>query len=244
MGGGLIAKLVIILIHSPLTGHLTWSLVAEKLRNRGFQVLLPNLREEIEDTPPYWKQHVAVVAHTVQSIAPGQTFILVAHSGAGVLLPAIRETMNLPIAAYIFVDAIIPEDGKSRLDLFEPNEAAKEFRASAVDGFLPTWSEEDLLEVIPDAELRRRFVAELRPLPLTVYEEPIPVFAGWPDAPCAYLKLSSIYQSQAGQARRAGWPVLELEALHFHMLVDPAAVTGALLELLTKMDVPRTESKE
>ncbi len=31
---------------------------------------------------------------------------------------------------------------------------------------------------------------------------------------------------------QASWAYRELEAGHFHMLVDPAAVTNALLELL------------
>src|SRR5207249_3404078 len=102
--------------------------------------------------------------------------VLVGHSGAGALLPAIREALGRPVFAYVFVDAGIPQDGMSRLDQFSSQEEAEQFRQAAVDGLLPTWTEDDLAHLIPDAETRRRFVSELRPLPLAVYEEPIPVF--------------------------------------------------------------------
>ena len=70
---------------------------------------------------------------------------------------------------------------------------------------------------------------ELKPLPLAVYEELIPVFEGWPDAPCAYLKFTPTYEDFAKQARREGWQCAEMTGEHFHMLVDPAGVAAALL---------------
>ncbi len=94
------------------------------------------------------------------------------------------------------------------------------------------WNAEDWRAVIPDDRLRQRMVAELRPRPLAFFQEPIPGFAHGPDAPCAYLQFSAPYARAAWHARRASWAYRELEAGHFHMLVDPAAVTNALLELL------------
>ena len=42
-----------VLIHSPLVGPLTWSLVAEDLRRRGIDALVPTLHDD--DTGlPYW----------------------------------------------------------------------------------------------------------------------------------------------------------------------------------------------
>src|SRR5206468_1317091 len=116
--------------------------------------------------------------------------ILVGQSGAGVLRPSIRQALGSPVSAYLFVDASIPRDGASRLDLFASREEAAQFRQAAVEGLLPTWTEADLRGVIPDNTLRQRFVSELRPLPLAIYEEPIPVFKGWPDAPCGYLRFA------------------------------------------------------
>ena len=230
-------KNMFVLIHSPLVGPLTWALVADELRHRDIEVVVPSLYD-VEDTgAPYWKQHAAAVIRALEPISADRPLILVGHSGAGPLLPAIRQMIPHHVAAYIFADAGIPANGASRLDLFESPEAANQFRQAAPDGLLPIWSDEDLREVIPDAGLRRRFVAELRPLPLAVYEEPIPVFDGWPDAPCGYLLFSPVYATLAARARRDGWAYRELDAGHFHMLVDPKAVANALVELVEQMDI-------
>ena len=90
--------------------------------------------------------------------------------------------------------------------------------------------DEDLRAVIPDAVLRAGVLAELHPQPLAFRQEPIPVFAGWPDAPCAYIKFSRGFQSPAEQARQRGWGTYEFDGGHFHMLVDPSAVANALVD--------------
>ena len=90
-------------------------------------------------------------------------------------------------------------------------------------------------EVIPDEPLRRQMIAELRPRGLSFFSEPIPVFDGWPDAPCGYIRFSAAYEKPAAQARQAGWQTYQLEAGHFHMLVDPKAVTDLIVRFADKI---------
>ena len=230
-----------VLIHSPLVGPATWRLVAEELRRRGEEVLVPTLSDD-EAAAPYWQQHADSVARALEATPAERPLILVGHSGAGPLLPAIRQRSTRPVAAYLFVDAGIPQDGASRLDLFawESREWAEEFRQALAEGArFPTWTEEQLRGIIPDAELRRELVAELRPRAFPFFEEPIPLFQGWPDAPCAYLQFSSTYALYADYARQQGWPIRELEAGHFHMLVEPETVTDILVELVGETRDPR-----
>jgi hypothetical protein len=172
--------------------------------------------------------------------------LLVGHSGAGPLLPAVRQAIARPAAGYIFVDAGWPVDGKSRLNLFEDAQAVEQFRQGARDGLLPPWNDEDLREVIPHAAIRRQFAGELRPLPLAVYEEALPVFPGWPDAPCAYLRFGDnpAYDEAFNRVRQAGGPVQRLAGQHFHMLVNPREVTGALLNLAALMGIKIQEKRE
>jgi hypothetical protein len=99
-------------------------------------------------------------------------------------------------------------------------------------GSFPNWNDEMLCPLIPDPELRRGMLAELHPRPLAFFEDPLPVFLGWPDAACYYLQLSSAYDVPAAQARQKGWASSEIKAGHFHMLVEPVAVTDAILQLL------------
>jgi len=99
------------------------------------------------------------------------------------------------------------------------------------------WRDEALLRAIgiEDAYLRRQFIAEVPDVPLAVYEEPLSVPAGWPDAPCGYLRFSAPYASEAQQAAALVWPVQTLEGGHLHMLANPAAVADALLGLAREM---------
>lgn len=222
---------VFALIHSPVVGPFTWELVAEALRRRGFEVLVPDLRDSEESGEPFWKQHAESAAGSLRDVPDDQPLILVGHSGAGALLPAIRQALGRPVAAYLFVDARIHVQERNRLDTFDEPGRSK-FRAFLESGGrFPTWTDEMLSQDLPDPALRERVIRELRPRALAYWIEPIPVFAEWPDAPCAYLWFSPSYEAAATRARRAGWPLREMRAGHFHLLVDPEDVADALLEL-------------
>jgi alpha-beta hydrolase superfamily lysophospholipase len=228
---------VFVLVHSPLVGPLTWGPVAAELRRRGYAVVVPVLRAGETADPPYWRQHVAAVVRALDGEDRARPLVLVGHSGGGVLLPAIAAAAGRPVAAYLFVDADLPHDGRSRLSRFADPADAAAFRAAATGGLIPTWTEDDLAGVIPDPDRRRAFVSELRPLPLAVYDEPIPVPASWPDAPGGYLQFSLPYDAAAAEVRALGWPLVAMPRGHFQMLVDPFAVADALLDLLARLGV-------
>jgi hypothetical protein len=223
-----------VLVHSPHVGPMTWKLVADELRDRGMGVVTPGLPQDGADPGPHWRTQANAIVSAVDASGLEGPPILVGHDGAGPLLPAVRMSLGRAVRGYIFVNSKLPRDGASRLDLLGDQRAVALFRAAASDRLLLTWSYEELRSLIPDDSIRRRFVKELAPISLPVYEEPLPVFDDWPDAPCAYLRLSSVYARPAEDARRANWPTAELEADHYHMLVDPAAVAEALLELVAR----------
>ena len=228
---------VFVLIHSPLVGPTTWRPMSDEMRRRKLDVVVPALESVEGVNVPYWRQHAEGVMKALENVPRARPLILVAHSGGGMLLPAVRQVTGRPVAAYVFVDAMIPEDMKSRLDLFGSKEAATRFRQGAKNGYLPTWTDEDLREEIPDDALRRRFVSELRPLPLAVYEESIPVFSGWPDAPCGYVQFTPTYDIGKKRAETSGWAYARMDGGHFHMLVDPQAVTTVLITIVERMGV-------
>jgi hypothetical protein len=220
------------LIHSPLVGPLTWQLVRHEMEKRGIEVNVPVLVERPNSTGPYWQQHAESFAKSLNLIPKNRHIVLVAHSGAGPLLPAIRQLLMHSIAANVFVDAGIPRDRSSRMDLMKLQDQpwAEGFHQELLQGErFPTWNEDDLREVISDDELRHKMVTEIKPRSLAFFTEPIPVFKGWPDVPCAYIKFSGSYDWDLKQARQAGWLARELNAGHFHMLVDPIAVTDLIV---------------
>lgn len=232
----------LVLIHSPIVGPVTWSLVRNELQLKGAKAIVPELAYDIAPKGPFWELHARSVARALESILENEELILIAHSGAGMLLPAVRQISSRPVAGYIFVDADIPEDGVSRLELLrrELPQAAEGVRQVLSAGeMLPAWSDAELQEVIPDPELRQRILADLRPHALAFMEEPIPVFEGWPQVPCGYLsfKRTGSYQGSIERAKRECWAYAELDGAHFHMLVDATGVAEVLLRLAERLQV-------
>jgi pimeloyl-ACP methyl ester carboxylesterase len=170
----------------------------------------------------------------------GQPLVLVGHSGAGALLPALGAALARPIAGYVFVDAGIHTDGLSRLEMMVAEDApfADRLRAHLeAGGRYPEWTDEQLREAIPDDTRRAAVLAELQPRGLDFFSEPIPVPAAWPDAPCVYLQFSPAYDVPAAKARELGWPVHEIEGGHFLMLIDPETVADAILDLVEPVSI-------
>jgi hypothetical protein len=121
-----------VLVHSPLVGPFTWSLVADELGTRGVSAALPTLPED--QRAPYWRRHAEAVAAQVADA--GGPLVLVGH--------------------YVLVDGdlpLAPGTGGSRVD---PLRAASPALADeleallAAGGSFPAWGDEDLLEEIPD----------------------------------------------------------------------------------------------
>jgi hypothetical protein len=224
---------IYVLMHSPLVGPMTWKLVANEILQRGRQVIVPILTDKPDSEKPYWEQHAESVSQSLASLPKETPITLVAHSGAGPLLPAIRESLPNPVNAYLFVDAGLPRNNATRLDLMksEDSDWAKEFQEYLEGGgYFPNWSSNDLQEIIPDKSLRAQMVAEIHPRGLDFFTEPIPVFEGWPDALCVYILFSEPYKSAAMEARKSGWLTYEMEAGHFHMLVDAKAITDLIID--------------
>lgn len=202
------------------------------MERRDIPVLVPSLTDN--GRAPYWKQHTESVAKALIETPPETRVILVAHSGAGPLLPAIRTVSPRAVSGYIFVDAGLPKSGASRLKLLEAENSdyAREFEKELWTGaHFPTWSAQDLSEIIPDALTCQTLANDLQPRVLDFFQESLPPFENFPDAPAAYLQFSGPYDHAAHEAQTRGWTFRRINAGHFHMLVDPIAVTDALLEL-------------
>ncbi len=232
-----------LLVHSPLVGSFTWSLVADELLRRGYQVVVPDLHERFDDQLTYCQQHANAAARAVNA-APIEPVTLVAHSGAGALLPAIRELTERAVEAYLFVDAGLPTNGESWLDMVgrEAPKFAEQMSADlSVGARWPQWSDEDLRDILPDDDVRRALLAELHPQPLEYFSQVIPVFDGWPNAPCGYLQFSAPYDSAFARSQQFGWRARKLGAGHFHMLVEPQVVASELLNLLNDMGVSEAQ---
>jgi pimeloyl-ACP methyl ester carboxylesterase len=220
---------IFLLLHAPPSAPVSWQPVADALRSRGYPVVVPDLTRVADDGPPYWPRYGAAAGQALMPLPDDLSVVVVAHSGAGFFVPLLRQATGAAIPFYVFADAVVPEDGVIP-------DADGYMRSRSRDGWIPPFTEAELRSTGLPADAARALHAELRPLPLAVYEEPVPVFPGWPDAPRAYLRFTrtwpQAYQRYVDHARRESWPYAELNGGHFHMLVDPEAVAEAILTLV------------
>jgi hypothetical protein len=162
--------------------------------------------------------------------------VLVAHSGAGALVPAVADRLGSPAASAIFVDAILPHPGRSWFDT-APEDLCRSLRSGAQDGLLPAWHEwwppGALEHLVPDGDLRMRLIDELEPIPAAYFEATAP--AGEAPGRSAYLKLSDAYEDEARLANRQGWPLVRLPLDHLALFTQPAVVARAMTGLAERL---------
>ncbi|MFI7011861.1 alpha/beta hydrolase [Streptomyces sp. NPDC050145] len=214
-------------------GPSTWRPVAERLAAAGHPVRLPSLLHVADGAPPFWPAVVEAVREDLRRLPAGSPVVLVGHSNAGLFLPAIRAGLDHPVAGSVFVDAALP--ARSGPTPVAPPELLRFLRPLAVEGRLPRWTdwwdEADVAPMLPDPVTRRTVVEEQPRLPLSYYEQEIPVPAGWDDHPCAYLLFGPPYSEQEAEARARGWRTARLTGEHLHQLVDPDATARIIIEL-------------
>jgi hypothetical protein len=232
----------LVLLHSPLVGVESWGAVPEALRRGGVAAVVA-VRVDGDDEAPYARRYVERAAARVLGaiLEPAPPPVLVGHSGAGPLLPAVGAALRAggrPAGGYLFCDAGLPRAGASRLHLLAEEDAAMAagFRAELeAGGRFPGWTDRDLEPLVPDPAARATLLASLRPRGLDFFTEPLPGAAAWPDAPCGYLHLSGAYDTWLERAEGLGWPSSHLPAGHFHALVDPDGLAGVMLALLARI---------
>jgi hypothetical protein len=228
-----VSRLRFVLLHSPLLGPLTWRAVAAALREGGAVAETPAWTPLSEIDGDFYD---VLAAEMAAKIADGDAApLLVAHSGAGALTPALAA--RLPrIAGVIFVDAILPHPGRSWFDT-APQSLRDTLRQGVVGGVLPPWSDwwppGALERLVPDAATRDALIGELEPIPAAYFEAPAPAAAL--SAPAAYLKLSEAYEDEARLANRQGWPLVRLPLHHLAPLTEPAAVARSLEGLAARL---------
>lgn len=230
-----------VLLHSLLLGPRTWTPVAARLAALGAQTVVPSLIDVVNvDDPPFWPRVSATINESLSHLPQGQPIVLVAHSNAGLLVPAIVQAVRRPVVGCLFVDARLPpRDGST--PAASPERLAY-LRTKVTRGRLPQWTtwwdEEEVATLFPDPQTRRAVSAEQPRLPISYYEQQIPVPAGWDHRPCGYLLFAPPYDRMAQESRERGWDVAEVPGGHLHQLVDPDAVTARIAAMTAAWGSP------
>ena len=216
------------LLHSPVVGPTTWRWVSEELRGMGHEAVI--LVISPSSTLGGWQEVVEEVAAQVTGVDDA---IFVAHSGAGPLLPTIVDGSKVRGSSLVFVDAGVPAIAADTPMM--PEAFLKQLSAIATDGLLPPWSEwfgpGVMASLIPDSNQRDLIEFELPRIPLSYFYGSVPPVLKWPADRNGYVLLSDGYLDDAEEARRRGWPVVELLGEHLDLITKAPEVALAIVEV-------------
>ena len=128
-----------VLVHGGFHGGWCYARVAELLRARGHRVFTPTLtglgeRSHLLHVGVTCAMHIQDVANVVKWERLDNA-ILCGHSYGGVIVTGVADRMPERVASLVYLDAAVPENGKSTLDLLtQPERDALENFAVERDG--------------------------------------------------------------------------------------------------------------
>ncbi len=233
----------LVLVHGAWQSNGTWDLLAPVLEKRGHRVITPVLSGLGTDrsrlSPEITlQQHVEDVL--VELSKSQDRVIVVGHSYAGMIISGVAEKNPTQVRRLVFLDAFIPEDGQSALDLLPP-EIGAHFRGVARDhgdgwrlpggeGQLDLWG-------LKPGKARDFVRARLCDFSLHCFQEPPPLPANRKAIiPATFIaSVAEDYPARpffapfAAKARAFGWEVAQLNTGHDSHVERPGEVADILL---------------
>jgi pimeloyl-ACP methyl ester carboxylesterase len=233
-----------VLVHGAWQSAGTWDLLRPLLERHGHGVITPVLSglgtDQNRLSPDITlRQHVEDVS--VELSRSADAVVLVGHSYAGMIISGVVEINPARVRRLVFLDAFIPDDGQSVLDLL-PSEIGTYFRSVARDhgdswrlpggeGQLDLWG-------LKPGEARDFVRARLCDFSLRCFEEPLRLPANRKaSTPSTFVSsVAEEYPSRpffapfSAKARALGWEVAELDTGHDCHVERPEEVANILLK--------------
>ncbi len=114
-----------VLVHGAWGGSYAWTPLAERLRARGHRVFTPSLtglgeRSHLFSGAINLSTHIEDVCNTIRCEQLDR-FVLAGHSYGGMVVTGVAERCAERIAALVYIDAFLPENGKCLWDYTPDN---------------------------------------------------------------------------------------------------------------------------
>lgn len=232
-----------VLVHGAWQSTGTWDLLTPLLEKHGHRVIAPILTglgtDQSRLSPEITlRRHIEDVSLELSKISG--PVILVGHSYAGMIISGVAQTSHANIQRLVFLDAFVPENGQSALDLLPPeigtyfrdlaHEHGDGWRLPGGEGQLDLWglkqgAARDFVRTRLCDFTLRCFEEPLLPLPAN-REAGLPatfvscVAEGYPAKP--------FFAPFAVKARASGWEVVELDTGHDCHVERPDEVANIL----------------
>jgi pimeloyl-ACP methyl ester carboxylesterase len=226
-----------VLVHGAWQGNWVWERVAHALRAQGHRVFTPSLtglgeRAHLASREVDLNTHIADVLGVIEHHEL-DNIVLCGHSYGGMVAGGAADRVAPKIASLVYLDAFVPEAGKSLWDFLPPDAGAAQ-KNSAKDGWrIPRISAAEFRVQGADdiARLDRRAVDQ----PIATMDQKSTVTGAWKSIPhLVYIRAAGqprpTFAQFADAAKRdPKWRYFEVPCGHNVMLDLPEALTGILL---------------
>ncbi len=241
-----------VIVHGAWGGGWEWTPVARRLRARGHEVFTPTLTGLGERSHLGQGQAIDLATH-VHDVMAALEFedvggaVLCGASYGGMAATGAADGAPGRVGMVVYVDALVPADGQSGLDLL-PEPFAETVREGVRDhglGWRVPMPAALLEALMPQGSLpdhrRAAIVARITDHPAATFIDPIRLTGAIDGLPRAFVRCTGgNYSGELGddpvepvaaRARSEGWSYRELPAPHDPHLFDPDGTAAVLDEL-------------
>lgn len=227
-----------VLVHGAWHGGWGWVRLAELLRRQGHVVFAPTLTGQGERT-----HHISPAVNATMHIADIVNLIryerlsdivLVGHSYGGSVISGVAEIVPDKIAALVFLDAFIPDNGDAVVDMVQP--AVKEIILAAQARGETTVPVRDAAAFNVNEKDRAWVDSLAGPQPIGTMTEKLKL-SGARDriASKTYIRASGYpnvaFEAALSRAKTEGWRTYEVPCGHNVMIDQPARLAEILNEV-------------
>jgi pimeloyl-ACP methyl ester carboxylesterase len=241
---------IFVLVHAAWHGAWCWKKVVPLLQQRGHHVVTPTLtglgeRSHLARPDTGLDVHVSDIVN-VLTFEDLHEVVLVGHSSAGVVITGVASRAPRHVAHLVYLDAFVPEDGQSVLDLVatDRRRTMEALVNTEGDGWRlprlapPPWETivRDMWGVTDDGDVRW-LLERLRATPFGHFKDPVHrTRPAAEELPRTYVRCrryqSARFDQHAEMAQRtAGWRHRELTASHHPAITAPGDLAELLLEV-------------
>jgi len=234
-----------VLVHGGWHGGWCWSRVAARLRAAGHEVFTPTLTG-LGEREHLWTPEIGLDTHTedvlnVLRFEHLSEAILVGHSYGGTIITLAADRAPTQVAALVYVDAVIPENGEAGWDGFPAHrQQAMLAGAASLDGKRVPPPDPSVWGITSPDDLEWvRTCCTPHPIK-TMYDLPR-LGQSWRTVARKHYILAGTHGNprfiahHAATMRDPGWTTEVIDGGHDLMITQPAQLSDALLQVASSV---------
>ncbi len=230
---------VVVLVHGTTAGGWVWQVITPQLVAAGHTVYTPTLtglgeRVHLATPATDLDMHIADIVN-VLVFEDLQHVVLAGHSYGGMVIRGVADRVPERIARLVYLDALVPHDGESLLDISAPQSRAEVTERVQREGegwLIPVSRGADDVPTRNTPHPFKTWTQPLRlhnPAPLTMPQ----VYVRYAADKGAGMYFAGAMEISWQRAQAAGWPLYEVDTIH-QITPDPQPKAANLLTVLAE----------